>query len=607
MRSRLLPFAGILLVMPSVCSASSYVIPTTTLAAQTSNNTSASSGFPSQSNGNRGAGNVSKVDVHSLLYSGTTTKVYAHLMLWFGPGSGHMDVGYSSTNPGQVNSQINDMVSRGIDGVIIDWYGPNNFIDQATQLVMAAAQNHPGFTFAIMVDAGAIAGNSCWGCSAQQVLINLLQYIEHNYFSSPAYMTRQGRPVVTNFNIDYNYGIDWNTVSNSLNAQPMFLFQDNVGFGQALSGGSYAWVMPTIGDYGFSYLSNFYQTGMSFPHEQTVGASYKGFNDSLAPWDSGRVMGQQCGQTWLQTFSQVNSLYNSGTQLTDLQLVTWNDYEEATEIESGIDNCLSISASISGNGLQWTLNGNSNTVDHYAVYASTDGQNLMPLANLAPQVNSLNLCSFPVPAGSYKLFVQAVGRPSIANQITAALPYNSTCALPVGTSGGSNVSFSASPSSLVISPGKSGTFTVTAQMQSGTLNDPISLSCSGVPSNLNCTFSPVSITPGSGVATSAVTVSAAGQAASARPRKIIPIYTGWLLLPLGMMGLPFMGTIRGQGKARLLAISLLFAFGMITASCGGKSSGPQASSQSGPGNYSVTINGNSSSSQLTTVVSITVQ
>lgn len=606
MLRRLLAFAVLPVVMPIVCSASSYVIPTTTLAALTSNNTSAGNSFGSQSNGNRGAGNVSKVDVHSLLYSGSITKVYAHLMLWFGPGSGHMNVGYSSTDPGQVNNQINDMVSRGIDGVIIDWYGPNNSIDQATQLVMAAAQNHPGFTFAIMIDAGAMAGNSCWGCSPQQVLINLLQYVEHNYFSSPAYMTRQGRPVVTNFNIDYNYDIDWNAVSNSLNTQPMFLFQDNVGFSQALSGGSFAWVRPTAGDYGMGYLSNFYQTGMSFPHEQTVGASYKGFNDSLAPWSSGRVMSQQCGQTWLQTFSEVNSLYNSGTQLADLQLVTWNDYEEATEIESGIDNCLSVAASVSGNNLQWTVTGDDNTIDHYTLYVSTDGQNLMPLGNLAPQVSALNLCSFPVPAGSYKLFVQAVGKPSIANQITRAIPYNSTCAPAAGTSGGSNISFRASPSSIVISPGKSGTFTVTAQTQSGSMNNPIALSCSGVPSNLNCSFSPVSITPGSGVGTSVVTVLAAGEAASAQGRNFVPIYAGWLL-PLGMIALPFVGKTRLKGKAKLHTVLLLVGLGMITVSCGGGSSGNQTSAQAGPGNYSVTINGNSSSSQLSTVVTITVQ
>src|ERR1700683_599280 len=142
--------ALLLLVTPSFISATvTYVVPTTTLAAQTSNNTSAANSFTTQTNGNLGAGNVSKVAVPSLLYSGTTTKVYAHLLLWFGQSS-HMNVGYNSTDPAQVKSQIDDMISRGIDGVIIDWYGPNNFIDQATQAVMAEAESHPGFTFAIM-------------------------------------------------------------------------------------------------------------------------------------------------------------------------------------------------------------------------------------------------------------------------------------------------------------------------------------------------------------------------------------------------------------------------------------------------------------------------
>src|ERR1039458_6741764 len=63
---------------------SSYVVPTTTLAAQTSDNTSAANSFTTQSNNNRGAGNISKVDVHTLLYPGATTKVYAHMVLWFG-------------------------------------------------------------------------------------------------------------------------------------------------------------------------------------------------------------------------------------------------------------------------------------------------------------------------------------------------------------------------------------------------------------------------------------------------------------------------------------------------------------------------------------------
>src|ERR1700736_5414298 len=95
----------LLLTAPVVCWAGNYVVPTTTLAAETSNNTSAASSFSSQSNGNRGVGNVSKLDVHSLLSSGLKTKVYAHLMLWFGK-SNHMNVGYSSTVPDKVHGRI---------------------------------------------------------------------------------------------------------------------------------------------------------------------------------------------------------------------------------------------------------------------------------------------------------------------------------------------------------------------------------------------------------------------------------------------------------------------------------------------------------------------
>src|ERR1700693_5031242 len=481
MHYKYLLLAVILLAASTLCSArSSYVVPTTTLAAQTSNNTSAANSFATQSNNNRGAGNVSKVDVHTLLYPGATTKVYAHLLLWFG-GSKHMNIGYSSTDMAQIKSQIDDMVSRGIDGVIIDWYGPSNSIDQATQLVMTQAENHPGFTFAITIDQGAIEWYSCPGCSPQQALVSELQYIEHTYFPSPAYMTIQGQPVVTNFNVDLSYpSVDWNAATAALNTHPSFIFQNNSGFTHVPTDGSYSWVMPTTTDYGVGYLASFYDAGMSHASEQTVGATYKGFNDTLASWGSNRIMGQQCGQTWLQTFSKLNSMYNAGKPLPYLQLVTWNDYEEATEIESGIDNCVTISASVAANSLQWAISGNENTVDHYTAYISSDGQNLMPLTDIATGIGSLNLCVFPIPDGDYKLFVQAIGKPGLANHIAGAISYMSTCAA-AGPPPSPTLSFSAAPASLRIQAGMSGTLTVTAKPQSGSFNRSISLSCTGIP------------------------------------------------------------------------------------------------------------------------------
>lgn len=590
----------------TLCSASStYVVSTTTLSAQTSNNTSASNNFSSQSNGNRGAGNISKVDVHSLLYAGATTKVYAHLLTWFG-GSNHMNIGYSSTDAAQIKRQIDDMVSRGIDGVIIDWYGPNNGIDQGTKLVMAEAESHPGFTFAIMIDQGAIEWYSCKGCSPQQSLISELQYMEQTYFTSPAYMTRQGRPVVTNFNVDLSYKVDWNAANAALSTHPVFIFQNNNGFGHALSDGSYAWVMPTTTDYGKNYLSNFYETGMSFPSQQVVGATYKGFNDGMASWGSHRVMPQQCGQTWLQTFTDLNSLYSSGNQLSDLQLVTWNDYEEATEIESGIENCLSLAPSLAGNNLQWNISGEENTVDHYTVYISTDGQNLMSLADVQPGLRSLNLCSFSIPNGSYKLFVQAVGKPGLANQITGAINYTSACG---GAPATSTLSFGATPTAITIVAGHTGHLTVTAKPQSGTFNNPITLSCAGVPSGLSCSFSPAAITPGSGAATSTLTISTVAATGVKVPQRhnAIPIYAGWLL-PFGIGGFALVAMPRKR-KTQFVVLIAVLGMGMAGTACGGNPVPGTQTDAAIPGarSYAVTIQGSAISSNVSTVINVVVQ
>ena len=399
---------------------------TTTLSDQTANNTSAANNFSSQSNGNLGSNNVSKLNIHSLLYAGANTKVLAQFLLWFGQ-SDHMNVGYNSNDPAQVTRQIEDMISRGIDGVIVDWYGPNNAIDQAAQLVMHEAEKHPGFSFAIMIDAGAMGANRCSGCPPQQVLVNLLQYVEKTYFPSSAYLNIGGQPIVTNFNVDYQYSVDWQQANGQLKMPPRFLFQDNPGFTHAMSDGSYSWVMPWASDYGLGYLESFYDTGLGYSDKETMGAVYKGFNDGLASWGSHRVMNQQCGQTWLQTFAKVNALYNKGRQLPYLQLVTWNDYEEGTEIESGIDSCFSLQASLSGNWLHWNISGDESTVDHYTVYSSKDGQNFTKLTDMKTGEYSVDLCSLAIPPGNYQLFVQAVGKPSLANRMPGSVTYTSAC------------------------------------------------------------------------------------------------------------------------------------------------------------------------------------
>ncbi|MBV9437634.1 MAG: PKD domain-containing protein [Acidobacteria bacterium] len=407
--------------------AATSITPTTTLSAETANNTSGASAFQTSTNGNAAPANVSKVPTSSLLYGGSNTTIYAHFMAWFGV-SYHINIGYSSPDPAQVKAQVTDMLSRGIAGAIIDWYGQKSYENSTSLQMKTEAESRNGaFRFAIMEDAGAIS--SCAntsGCDVTGALINDLNYVQQTYITSPAYITWNGNPVIFYFGVE-QYSIDWTRVRASTGNNVIFVFQNDGGFTRSFSNGGFSWVMPssvTSSDpAALSYMNDFYNTAHSYSSKVPVGAAYKGFNDSLASWGSGRLMQQQCGQTWLETFTDANSHWSSSNQLALFQLVTWNDYEEGTEIETGIDNCFSVNASVSGSGLNWTISGNENTIDHYTVFISSDGQNLMSLGDYPVGTRQMNLGSFGFGTGNYSVYVKAVGKPSIVNHMSAAATY----------------------------------------------------------------------------------------------------------------------------------------------------------------------------------------
>jgi PKD repeat protein len=403
---------------------------TTTLAAETTNNTSAANSFATQTNNNLGATNISKMPIRSLLYPGSTAKIYAHLVPWFGFGD-HMNVGYVSSDLLQVQKQVNDMLSRGIDGAVIDWYGrgesSKNFASYnlATQEFMHQAELHPGFTFAIMHDAGALKTCAATiGCDVTQTLIDDLNYANLTYWGSTASLRSGGRPVVYLFGHEA-YTIDWTRVRAGVAGNPMFIFRNGSGFTKPQTSGAFSWVEPTMVTatnlMAINYLDGYYKTALAFPTEYSTGSGYKGFNDTLALWGSNRIIDQQCGQTWLATIADAGKHYSSLKQMLGIQLVTWNDYEEGSEIESGIDNCVTVSASVAGTVASWSITGQMNTVDHFTVFASQDGANLMWLADLPTTTSSLNLASFGLNAGNYVIFVKAVGKPTLTNKMSGGV------------------------------------------------------------------------------------------------------------------------------------------------------------------------------------------
>ena len=177
-----------------------------------------------------------------------------------------------------------------------------------------------------------------------------------------------------------------------------------------------------------------------------MGAAFKGFDDYEAGWATDRVLTQGCGTTWLNSIAEPKTI--TGANLSYMMIETWDDYEEGTETETGISNCLGDSSftlsPIVGNELTFnfdiyntvdnvTFSTVTSTISSFAVWASTASDpthyflagnspaSICTYSGAGPLVAS---CTIGLPAlwfttgTSYNLIVQAVGKPMITNHIS---------------------------------------------------------------------------------------------------------------------------------------------------------------------------------------------
>ena len=383
-------------------------------------NTSASPQYHG-SRGNAAPGKVSKLPIRSLLYPGAQTRIFTRYMPWFGDGH-HRDVGYRSDDAQQVARQVADMMSRGIEGAIVDWYGPDSGSKNESTILLRKEAERQGFQFAISEDAGALSGCKPPGCDPIERLISDLRYAADRFESSPAYVRFENRPAVFFFGLE-KYSIDWRRVRHSLPGKPLLFFRNSGALSDPDADGAYAWIAPeTAGPadpMAIKYLERFYSKAQT-SSKIVMGSAYKGFDDAEASWGKGRVIDQQCGQTWLSTFAETSRFFSSSHQLPALLIPTWNDYEEATEIETGIDNCVRLQARLTQESLTWKVEGMENTIDHYAVWIQ-HGSAWTEAADVPPGIHSVMRSQLDLSAEPAAFCVEAVGKASMLNQFSGPI------------------------------------------------------------------------------------------------------------------------------------------------------------------------------------------
>jgi hypothetical protein len=416
---------------------------------------------------NSPAGHVSPLSIKQLMYPGWNGKVICHYMPWFGSNN-HKGVGYNENSATTVAAQASFMIAEGCDVTTVDYYGsldPNKAFNLATTNAMFSDLNsRAGYPmkFAVAEDKGALKGvcptsgqTSAWTVTClQNSLIKEMDYIKAHYTNSPAYWRDAGIPVIAYFGGPSDWPVlsttEWDSVWAAVKAHTdtyavpfKFVFQYGGKFtNNSWDNGRYAWAQPP----GFGptqqfwwgsrsnptpiYLDSFYSNALNNPSQLAIGALYKAFDDSNASWSANRVVAQQCGQVLMDTASEIRKYYgSSGAQLPYVQLVTWNDYEEGTALEGGVDNCYAVNASMLGNLVTWSLAttdptyASPKTIHHFNVYFADSNGNLYSAGtNLPVTANSLDLSQL-VPPGTWSVYVEMVGQPLIINRMSNAVTY----------------------------------------------------------------------------------------------------------------------------------------------------------------------------------------
>lgn len=300
-------------------------------------------------------------------------RVAAHIEPWFNTStSQHLNIGYTSNDPIVVASQVAFLRERGVDFVIFDWYGKDDRFIDSSCLAWKVECERQGMDFAICFDYGIVKFHLPAGTSPTDYMKAQLQYVLTAYGSSPNYeKTSTGKLLAIEFGWEGAANFDAKAV---LAAFPQFamLWENAGGYSQPGSAGAYAWVGLNNIE---AYQADFLAQAAKHPSAITMGSLCKGFDDhnrrpngdpKLSCWGGpARFTDEKNGQTFLN----VIDIYNKSTfKPPYLQLVTFNDHEEGTNLEWGINSMLAASVSESGGIVTVTLNGNINTVARVELY-----------------------------------------------------------------------------------------------------------------------------------------------------------------------------------------------------------------------------------------------
>jgi len=252
---------------------------------------------------------------------------------------------YDSSDPAVLEYHVLLMKLAGIDGVIVDWYGADNYADyggiNAATAALFTQTRRAGLKFALCFEDQTvlheIAGGFLATADAVTHTQSTLRYAETNYFRDPSHLRWNNHPVLLNFGPEYfKSNAQWQSIFSVLapTNQPAFFTEDNR---LAVGKGAFTWPPMGLTDSNHvllptqltTYLADFEQTAQGWP--AFVSSAFPRFHDIYAAAGVQPSYGgleDRAGATLRETLAR--AMTNASALI---QLVTWNDFGEGTVIE----------------------------------------------------------------------------------------------------------------------------------------------------------------------------------------------------------------------------------------------------------------------------------
>jgi hypothetical protein len=247
---------------------------------------------------------------------------------------------YDSGDPALAEYHVLLMKFAGFDGIFIDWYGIVDHFDYLSNHrhaeLIASYAAKAGLKFAVVYEDATvnqlIAANKFKKDAAVAEGAKVMKFLGDHWFRRSNYLRLDGRPVMLVFGPQYYQSDDWTAMFQALDPKPAFF---TLHHRRDPAIGAYDWPLPKDGLEGVNReRAAFYERAKAWP--EFIAAAYPQFHDfyhEAGVHDSWGNVPDRDGETYRETLTQA-----LGSRAKIVQVATWNDWGEGTEIEPSIEN-----------------------------------------------------------------------------------------------------------------------------------------------------------------------------------------------------------------------------------------------------------------------------